>query len=108
MTRKVLAIIGSNPDLKEVCARIDTRNQFMKKQLQSLHEKMEQVKKDAHESSKGDWDIITGIVASDLPEDYNPEKYGLNFSVKENAIYCEEYGDGIPDFIKAIIGRTEE
>lgn len=107
MSKKVVALIGTNPELKEVCERIDSRTQFMKKQLMNLQEKAEQIQKDTHAECEGDWDAIKEIVKSDLPKDYNDDKYNLHFSVKENAVYCEEHGNDMPDFLKAIFSKRD-
>ena len=105
MTRKVIALLDDNADLKLKCQALREKEMFLDKQMEVLKEQVKKKIKENYKILEPMWEVLEDLMREKLPEDYNEDKYRIGFNLKEGTFYYETKKDDREAQIRRLLGN---
>ena len=97
MNVKAVALVKQDKQLEDICMRIQSRTECLKKQVENLREKIEALAKDAHEQNEPEWQALRDRLNElGLIDEYDEQTHALSFNMERNVIEMLEKGTGNP------------
>ena len=81
-------MINENPEIRELCVRINQRKKFAEKRMADMEKKLQLEMEKLQEENKSDWEILTNWLRENnrLPSDFNDQTHHLSFNLNQNGI----------------------
>lgn len=84
---RVLALLSKEPELLEICKRIEGRFDDFKTQMEFIKKQAENANTQLKAANEPDWELITArLKETGALEKYDKETHHLSFSVESNCI----------------------
>lgn len=107
-SRKVLAVIDSDPILRSACDRIQERRKMAEQKLDFIKKQIENAVKEMHDQNEHDEGLIEARLKEIgcLKTPVNKDTHHICIEHDEGAIYlhANDDGGGLPQFLAEILG----
>lgn len=106
-SRKVLAVIDSDPILRSACDRIQERRKMAEQKLDFIKKQIENAVKEMHDQNEHDEGLIEARLKEIgcLKSPVNKETHHICIQHDEGAIYLHSNDDGgLPGFLADLLG----